>query len=52
MLLRGSEWKGDATYESALDLLRSCEAVTGDVYKEEFLYLVTLLNRTSALSAQ
>ncbi len=47
MILRGSEWKGSATYASALDLLRGCESVVGDAYKEEFLYLVTLLDRAS-----
>ena len=45
MLLRDSEWKGSATYASALELLRGCGAVSGDPYKEEFLYLVTLLER-------
>ena len=45
MLLRGSEWAGDATYSTALELLRGCESVSGDVYKEEFLYLSTLLER-------
>ncbi len=45
MILRGSEWKGNATYESALELLRDCGSVTGDSYKEEFLYLVNLLER-------
>ncbi len=47
MLLRKSEWKGSATYGSALSLLRGCVSVTGDAYKEEFLYLVTLLERSS-----
>ena len=45
MLLRNSEWKGTATYETAADLLRDCGSVNGDVYKEEFLYLVNLLGR-------
>ena len=45
MLLRGSEWAGTSSWESALALLRDCEAVSGDAYKEEFLYLVTLLQR-------
>lgn len=45
MILRDSEWKGTATYDTALELLRSCESVNGDTYKEEFLYLVNLLNR-------
>ncbi len=45
MILRDSEWKGTATYDSALELLRDCESVKGDSYKEEFLYLVNLLER-------
>lgn len=45
MLLRDSEWKGSATYSSALALLRGHRALSGDPFKEEFLYLVTLLNR-------
>ena len=47
MLLRGSEWKGTATWESVLGLLRDCGAVSGDVYKEEFLYLAGLLSRSA-----
>ncbi len=47
MLLRNSEWKGSATYSAALDLLRACDSVKGDAYKEEFLYLVTLLERAA-----
>ncbi len=45
MILRDSEWKGTATYAQAQDLLRECGALSGDVYKEEFLYLVNLLER-------
>ena len=45
MILRDSEWKGTATWDSALELLRGCKSVTGDVYKEEFLYLLGLLQR-------
>ena len=45
MILRESEWKGTATYTQALELVRSCESVSGDVYKEEFVYLLTLLER-------
>ena len=45
MLLRGSEYSGTATYDTALDLLRSCPSVTGDVYKEELVYLAGLLAR-------
>jgi Ca-activated chloride channel family protein len=45
MILRGSEWKGTSTYSSALELLRSCGSVSGDSCKEEFVYLVNLLER-------
>ena len=47
MILRESEWKGTADYEQALALVRGCESVTGDPYKEEFVYLLTLLERDS-----
>ena len=46
MLLRDSEWKGTSSWDTALTLLRD-SGVTGDVYKEEFLYLVTLLARAA-----
>ncbi len=45
MILRDSEWKGTSSYGEAAALLRSCSSLTGDVYKEEFLYLVNLLAR-------
>ena len=45
MCLRDNEWKGTSSYAEALSLLRDCAAVSGDVYKEEFLYLTTLLDR-------
>lgn len=45
MLLRDSEWKGTASYAKALELLRADTSLSGDTYKEEFLYLVTLLER-------
>ena len=45
MLLRDSEWKGSASWDSALALARSCGSVSGDAYKEEFVYLLTLLQR-------
>ena len=45
MILRSSEWKGDATYETALDLLRDCGSVSGDSFKEEFVTLVNYLKR-------
>ena len=47
MLLRNSEWKGNATWAQALELIRGCKDVTGDVYKEEFVYLLTLLERAA-----
>ncbi len=48
MLLRGSEFAGTATWQSALELARGCGSVTGDPYKEEFVYLLTLLERQGA----
>ena len=45
MLLRDSEYKGSATYSGALELARGSSLVTGDPYKEEFVYLLTLLER-------
>ena len=45
MLLRNSEYKGSASWDSALSLARSCPSVTGDAFKEEFVYLLTLLQR-------
>ncbi len=45
MILRESEWKGSASWAQALELVRGCESVTGDPYKEEFVYLLTLLER-------
>lgn len=45
MLLRNSPYAGDATWDSALSLLRSCPSVKGDVYKEELIYLLGLIGR-------
>ena len=45
MLLRDSEFKGDAAWDTALSLARDCGSVSGDPYKEEFVYLLTLLQR-------
>ena len=45
MIIRNSEWKGTATWDSALELVRGCRSVNGDPYKEEFVYLLTLLQR-------
>ena len=49
MLLRNSDHKGTASYENALALARSSDRVTGDPYKEEFVYLLTLLERAEGL---
>ena len=49
MLLQGCEWKGTASCGEALELLRSCGSVSGDPYKEEFVYLVTLLQRETEI---
>ena len=45
MILRDSPYRGSADYGEVLDLLRKCATVTGDVYKEELVYLVGLLQR-------
>ena len=49
MLLRGSEFSGTASWADALALARSC-SVSGDPYKEEFVYLLTLLDRSGSLT--
>lgn len=49
MLLRDSEYKGASSYAGALELARGSRGVTGDAYKEEFIYLLTLLDRQAAL---
>ncbi len=46
MVLRSSPFRGTASYADALALLRGCESVLGDSCREEFLYLVTLLDRS------
>ena len=48
MLLRGSEYAGTSSWQSALTLARDCSAVSGDPYREEFVYLLTLLERAGA----
>ena len=50
MLLRESAYAGSASWESALTLARSSGLVTGDPYKEEFVYLLTLLERAGTLA--
>ena len=41
----GQRMEGNRHLCQALELLRGCGKVTGDAYKEEFVYLVTLLER-------
>ena len=48
MLLRDSEYRGDAGWSEALALARSDTGASGDPYKEEFIYLLTLLQRAEA----
>jgi Ca-activated chloride channel family protein len=45
MLLRDSEFKGSATYESVLDTLSDLYCVNADDYKEEFYSLVKKMDR-------
>jgi len=45
MLLRNSEYKGSATYQSALQLLSGIDGLIGDPYKDEFRYLVSRLGQ-------
>ena len=47
MLLRNSEFKGSASYDQVLELLRGSKNLTGDVYKEELLYLVSQAQRSN-----
>ena len=49
MLLRESPYKGSASYADALGLARGSGLVSGDPYMEEFVYLLTLLERNSQL---
>lgn len=49
LLLRNSTYKGSASYTDVQSLLQGCDTVTGDVYKEEFVYLVNQLQRQTEL---
>ena len=40
MLIRGSEYKGTASYQGIYDRLKVLPGVMDDEYKTEFLYLV------------
>ena len=50
MLLRDSEWKGASSYSDALALAR--DSASGDPYKEEFVYMLTLLDRSASLETK
>lgn len=45
MLLRGSEYSGTSTYQDVITRLKALPGITEDPYKEEFLYLLSKLNR-------
>ena len=42
MILRDSEFKGTSTYDEVYDRLKQ---IADDPYKEEFIYVVSLLQR-------
>ena len=46
MLLRGSEYSGTSTYQDVITRLKALPGITEDPYKEEFLYLLSKLNRS------
>jgi Ca-activated chloride channel family protein len=48
MILSGSEYKGDSTFDSALELLK--QAPLNDDYREEFFSLVKIAQRNAALA--
>ena len=52
MLLKDSEFKGTASYAHALEQLRKTGSVNGDVYKEEFQYIVSRLALQSQTNAE
>ncbi len=45
LLLRDSEYRGSASYQSAAELLDGIEGITKDPYKDEFAYIVRQLAR-------
>lgn len=45
LLIRNSQYKGEATYEQVITALEGVEGLSEDVYKDEFLYLVKKLSR-------
>ncbi len=48
MILSGSEYKGDSSFDSALELLK--QAPLNDDYREEFFSLVKIAQRNAALA--
>ena len=48
MILNDSDYKGDATYDTALELLK--QAPLNDPYREEFFSLVKIAQRNAALA--
>ena len=46
MLLRDSQWKGEASYDMILDILDNLD-ISEDVYKDEFISLVKKVKRTN-----
>lgn len=48
MILSNSEFKGDASYDTVLDLLK--QAPLNDTYREEFFSLVKIAQRNAALA--
>ena len=48
MILNDSEYKGDASYETVLELLK--QAPLSDAYREEFFSLVKIAQRLEALA--
>ncbi len=46
MLLKGSEYSGTSTYQDVITRLKALPGITEDPYKEEFLYLLSKLNRS------
>ena len=50
MILNDSDYKGNATYETALDLLK--RAPLNDPYREEFFSLVKIAQRNAEIRAE
>ena len=48
MVLRDSEYRGDSSYETVIDLLK--QAPLSDPYREEFFSLVKIAERAEKLA--